>query len=66
MDILDQKQKKNMVFKCLQDDYSYREIQKRVIVSPSFITKVKKELLGEDYVFTNHLKKFQKLPKRSI
>lgn len=60
MAILDQKQKKDLVFKCLQDDYSYREIQKRVHVSPGFITKVKKELLGEDYVFTNQSKKNSK------
>ena len=43
MAILDQKQKKNLVFKFLQDDYNYREIQKRVPISPGFITKVKKE-----------------------
>jgi hypothetical protein len=63
MAILDQKQKKNLVFKFLQDDYNYREIQKRVHVSPGFITKVKKELLGDDYVFTNQPTKISKNTK---
>lgn len=63
MAILDQKQKKNLVFKFLQDDYNYREIQKRVHVSPGFITKVKKEFLGDNYVFTNQPTKISKNTK---
>ena len=66
MAILDQKQKKNLVFKCLQDDYSYREIQKRCHVSPAFIPKVKKELLERTLFLQINLQKSQKIPKRSI
>ena len=50
---LKSKTKKGLVLKLLQEDYNYREIQKRFKVSPGFITKVKKELFGDNYVFTN-------------
>ena len=60
MSILTQEQKKDLVLKLLEEEYTYREIQKIAHVSPAFITKVKKELLGEDYVFKNQPTKISK------
>lgn len=60
MPILNQEQKKDLVIKFLNMDYSYRQIQRKLHVSPAFITKVKKELLGEEYVFKNQPTKISK------
>ena len=60
MTILNREQKKDLVLKLLEEGYNYRDIQKIAHVSPGFITKVKKEFLGEDYVFKNQPTKISK------
>ena len=53
MNILDQKQKKELVIKLLKEGKTYREIQRIAHVGPDFIVQVKREAFGDDYVFEN-------------
>lgn len=53
MEILNQKQKVELVLNLLKEGRTYREIQSTAHVGPDFIVKVKKEALGNDYIFEN-------------
>jgi hypothetical protein len=53
MEILSQKQKRELVLTLLKEGKTFREIQRTAHVGPDFIVKVKKEEFGDDYIFEN-------------
>lgn len=53
MEILNQKQKREVVLTLLKEGKTFREIQRSAHVGPDFIVKVKKEEFGDDYIFEN-------------
>src|SRR5688500_1794591 len=60
MEILNQKQKMDLVLRLLKEDRTYRQIQSTAHVGPDFIVKVKKEVLGDNYIFENPRRKGSK------
>ena len=53
MEILNQKQKMDLVLNLLKEGRTFRDIQSIAHVGPDFIVKVKKEALGNDFIFEN-------------
>jgi hypothetical protein len=54
MEILNQKQKSELVLTLGKEGKTFRENQRRAHVGPDFIVKVKKEEFGDDDIFENY------------